>query len=250
VTKKEKYMKVLNFDKLNDYIRQKMSEFEQQKIKQLQTVTLNDLLLPINPYLWSVKGSSSAGDLIVTLLERYFSADEEKKFDDLLKSLAIFIAGQTFNGQKSDLDGIDLEFIHNETHYAVSIQPGPEWAKNYPKEKLEKDFQNTLNSLKQSDTDTKIQPVLGLCYGKAQAIHSSEYLTVVGQDFWFLISENENLYKDIIESINFGAKKSDFWFSFEQSKTINLLTLEFINTFCVSGKIDWGKIVEFHSKKS
>ncbi|MCP4361921.1 MAG: hypothetical protein GY796_28245, partial [Chloroflexi bacterium] len=33
------------------------------------------------------------------------------------------------------------------------------------------------------------------------------YLKVVGQNFWYLISENKDLYTDIIEPIGYRAKQ-------------------------------------------
>jgi predicted GIY-YIG superfamily endonuclease len=71
---------------------------------------------------------------------------------------------------------------------------------------------------------------------------------VVGQNFWYLISENEDLYTDIIEPIGYRAKQHNDAFEKERSKVVNRFTLAFINRFCdQSGAIDWPRLVKFNS---
>ena len=95
---------------------------------------------------------------------------------------------------------------------------------------------------------TNIQPVLGICYGKTKSSYIRGYLKVVGQNFWYLISENKDLYTDIIEPIGHRAKEHNENFIGERSRVINLFTKQFIDRFCDStGAIDWRKLVEFNS---
>jgi hypothetical protein len=71
---------------------------------------------------------------------------------------------------------------------------------------------------------------------------------VVGQNFWYFISENEHLYTDIIEPIGHRAKEHNEAFLVEKNKVINRFTKMFIDMFCDdSGAIDWVKLVEFNS---
>jgi hypothetical protein len=74
------------------------------------------------------------------------------------------------------------------------------------------------------------------------------YLKVVGQNFWYLISENRDLYTDIIEPIGHKAKEHNETFLLERSRVINRFTKLFIDKFCDDiGTIDWVKLVEFNS---
>lgn len=75
------------------------------------------------------------------------------------------------------------------------------------------------------------------------------YLKIVGQNFWYLISENRNLYTDIIEPIGYRAKEHNDSFLIEKGKVINKFTKQFMDLYCLeNGAIDWNKVVEFNSK--
>jgi len=101
--------------------------------------------------------------------------------------------------------------------------------------------------VKQSKHGTNVQPVLGICYGKAKTSYLRGYLKVVGQNFWYLISENKNLYTDIIEPIGYRAKEHNDAFAKGRDRVINDFTKQFLNEFYNAGEIDWVKLVEFNS---
>lgn len=90
--------------------------------------------------------------------------------------------------------------------------------------------------------------MLGICYGKAKTGYLRGYLKVVGQNFWYLISENKNLYTDIIEPIGYRAEELNEAFIQEQTRITDRFTRQFIERFCdETGAIDWVKLVEFNS---
>ena len=93
-----------------------------------------------------------------------------------------------------------------------------------------------------------MQPVLGICYGKTRTRYLRGYLKVVGQNFWYLISEDKDLYTDIIEPIGYRAKEHNDTFREGKARVTNRFTKKFIEGFCTdSGAIDWVKLVEFNS---
>ena len=162
--------------------------------------------------------------------------------------MAIFIASQTCGGHKSSAPGVDLEFENRGVHYIVSVKSGPNWGNSSQQRKLEEDLQNAVRRVKQSQFGKNVQPVLGICYGKTRTGYLRGYLKVVGQNFWYLISENENLYTDIIEPIGYRAKEHNEAFVKERSRVENRFTKEFIDRFCSDdGSIDWVELVEFNS---
>jgi len=69
----------------------------------------------------------------------------------------------------------------------------------------------------------------------------------VGQNFWYLISEDENLYTDIIEPLGHRAKQHNTKFLKQKSILVNLFTQQFLSDFCDQGVINWKKLVEFNS---
>lgn len=102
--------------------------------------------------------------------------------------------------------------------------------------------------MKQSKRGINVQPILGICYGKTKTSYLRGYIKVVGQNFWYLISENKNLYTDIIEPIGYRAKKHNENFKMEKSRVINRFTKSFIDEYCdAKGNINWANLVKFNS---
>ena len=211
--------------------------------------TLNfDQLFDNNPYLLVVKNNTNAGELVSGLLEAFLSSSEEKLFGDFLEGLALYIAGITCNGHKSTAPGVDLEFSNKDVYYIVSVKSGPSWGNSSQQKKLEQDLKTAVARVKQSNRGTNIQPVVGICYGKAKTSYLRGYLKVVGQNFWYLISENKQLYTDIIEPLGYRAREHNQDFHLEKDNLINRFTLLFMKRFCEdNGAINWIKLVEFNS---
>lgn len=240
-------MEKLNLDDVRAYVNENIVDFHQRRIISLEKLTLSKLLKK-NPYLFKAKNITTASQLIEGLLDAFLSSSEEKLFGDFLEGLAVFIAEKTCNGHKSAATGVDLEFINNGIHYVVSIKSGPSWGNSSQQNKLQQDLQKAVATVKRSRFGTNVQAVLGICYGKTKTSYLRGYLKVVGQNFWYLISENEDLYTDIIEPIGYRAKQHNDVFVDEKGRVVNRFTKEFIESFCDStGAIDWVKLVEWNS---
>lgn len=241
-------MKPLDLDQVCEYANSNIVHFHQRRIASLEALAL-DRLLKKNPYLFKAKHITTAGELIESLLEAFLSSSEEKHFGDFLEGLAVFIAGRTCDGHKSAAQGVDLEFINSGTHYVVSVKSGPNWGNSSQQSKLAQDLRDAVTRVQHSRTALRVQPVLGICYGKTRTNYmKAGYLKIVGQNFWYLISENEDLYTDIIEPIGYRAKEQNEVFFAERSRVVNRFTKQFIDRFCdSSGAIDWISLVEFNS---
>ena len=240
-------MERMSVGELNSFVNEHISIFHQTKLNILKSTSLRSLLQKKNPYLFKAKNISIASDLVKSVLDAFLSSSEEKLFGDFLEELAVFISSRTCGGRKSAATGIDLEFDQEGTRYLVSVKSGPNWGNSSQQRRQELDFQNAVKVLKQSKRKLDVQPVLGICYGKVKTSYLRGYMKVVGQNFWYLISGNENLYTEIIEPIGYRAKEHNAKFKKEKSKLINLFTKEFIEDFCTDGAIDWKKLVEFNS---
>lgn len=240
-------MNSLDLVKVCDYVNDNIVIFHNQRIKSLEGLNL-DRLLKKNPYLFKAKNITTAGELITSLLDAFLSSSEEKSFGDFLEGLAVFVAEKTCGGHKSAAPGIDLEFMNDNVHYVVSVKSGPSWGNSSQQDKLEQDFKNAVTRVKQSNRGINVQPVLGICYGKTKTGYLRGYMKVVGQNFWYLISENNNLYIEIIEPVGYRAKEHNDAFLVEKSKVVNRFTKTFLERFCdTSGAINWIKLVEFNS---
>ena len=240
-------MEPLSFDSVNAFVNKNILDFHQKRIKSLESLTL-DKLLKKNPYLFKAKNILTASDLVRGLLEAFLSSSEEKLFGDFLEDLAIFIASQTCGGHKSTAPGVDLEFDNQGIHYIVSVKSGPNWGNSSQQSKLADDLQKAVIRVKQSQHGTNVQSIVGICYGKTRTNYLRGYLKVVGQNFWYLISENEDLYTDIIEPVGYHAKEYNDAFVKEKARVENKYSGEFIDRFCdQDSAIDWVKLVEFNS---
>jgi len=90
--------------------------------------------------------------------------------------------------------------------------------------------------------------VNGCCYGRDNMPDKGDYLKLCGQRFWSFISDNDQLYTEIIEPLGHQAKQKNQYFMDEYANVINRFTLEFIKTFCnPNGQILWEEIVKFNS---
>ena len=240
-------MNPLGLDEVREYVNENIADFHEQRVKSLEELKLEKLLKK-NPYLFKAKNIMTAGELVSGLLDAFLSSSEEKLFGDFLEDLAVFIASKTCDGHKSTAPGADLEFFNKGIHYVVSVKSGTNWGNSSQQKKLEEDLRNAVTRLKQSKHGANVQSVLGICYGKTKTSYVRGYLKVVGQNFWYLISENEDLYTDIIEPIGHRAKQHNEAFLKEKSRVVNRFTKLFIDRFCDdTGAIDWVKLVEFNS---
>ena len=241
-------MKPLDLRSVEEYVNENIVDFHERRIKPLREMRLNDLLKK-NPYLFRAKNVEKADEMIDGLLGAFLSSSEEKLFGDFLENLAVFVAESTSGGHKSAAQGVDLEFFNKGIHYVVSIKSGPNWGNSDQQNKLEQNLRDAVTRVRQSHLGVNVQPVLGICYGKTRTAHTKRgYLKVVGQNFWFLVSENRDLYTDIVKPLGYRAKQHNQTYEQEKNKLINRLTRDFIGGFCdESGKIDWLKLVRFNS---
>lgn len=243
-------MRPLDLVKVCQFVNENIMGFHQARLNSLEQLTLDGLLKKKNPYLFKAKHITTAEQLTRSLLEAYLSSSEEKYFGDFLEDLAIFVAEETCGGHKSTAQGVDLEFVNDKVHYVVSVKSGPNWGNSSQIKKLEQDLKNAVIRVQQSRHASVVRPILGICYGKTRTNFNYRFpgcWKVVGQNFWYLISENEDLYTDIIEPIGYRAREHNTAFEIERGKVINRFSMEFMNKFCLDGAIEWPRLVEFNS---
>jgi hypothetical protein len=240
-------MNHLDLSEVCEFVNENIVDFHEHRISSLENLNLYTLLRK-NPYLFKAKNISTANEWITGLLDAFLSSSEEKLFGDFLEELAIFIAGKTFNGHKSSATGVDLEFFKKDVHYIVSIKSGTNWGNSSQHKKLEQDLANAMRRIQQSHHALNVRAVLGICYGKTKTNILHGYLKVVGQNFWYLISDNKELYKDIIEPIGYRAKEHNEVFYREKNRVVNRFSKLFLDAYCFeNGDINWDKLVEFNS---
>lgn len=240
----------LNLHNITQYVEENIGVFHQKRIAGLNELKLKKVLSKKNPYLFKAKYILTAQDIIKSLTDAFISSQEEALFGNWLEGLAIFINEKVFNGRKSGISGIDLEFDKDNVRYIVTIKSGPNWGNSAQIVKMIADFKTAKRTLRTSNSQLNITVVNGCCYGKDNNSDKGDYFKYCGQQFWEFVSGDKNLYTKIIEPLGHQAKEKNDEFILSYSKMINVFTKEFADNFCMKDEsIDWERLVKFNSSK-
>ena len=242
-------MKLLNLNDIVKFVEANIGEFHERRAASLQTLKLGEVLKKKNPYLFKGKNINDAHDLVKLLLNAHLSSQEETIFGDFLEKLAIFVCGKVFNGRKSSAEGIDLEFTREDILYIVSIKSGPNWGNSSQIKRMIENFKQAKRILRTGNSQLNVQAINGCCYGRMSKPDKGDYLKLCGQEFWEFISANDHLFVDIVEPLSYQAEERSEEILLEYARVLNLFTQEFMDNFCVDGRIDWDKLVRFNSGK-
>ena len=247
-------MKPLNKNKVLQYVEENIGIFHQKRIEKLDSLKLKQVLKKKNPYLFKAKNVLKAQDLVQAIVDAFLSSSEEGIFGDWLEGLAIFVNQEVYNGRKSGITGVDLEFDKDDTRYIVSIKSGPNWGNASQVKKMIDNFNYARKVLRTSGANIHVTAINGCCYGRTTTKNkykeNGDYFKLCGQAFWEFISGDSELYKSIIEPLGHKAKEKNDVFFKSYSQKINLFTKEFAIDFCTGkGDINWEKLVDFNSKK-
>lgn len=244
-------MNNLNLKDVSQYVEENIGTFHQKRISSLDTLKLSKVLKRKNPYLFKAKYVLTAEQIIKGLVDAHISSNEETIFGDWLEGLAIFINEKVYNGWKSGIVGIDLEFDNDSRRYIVNIKSGPNWGNSSQISKMISDFKTAQRTLRTSNSGLNIIAVNGCCYGRDNQPDKGDYFKYCGQKFWEFISGNTNLYTEIIEPLSYKAKEKNEEFMESYSQMINKFTREFGNKFCdKNGAINWEELVKFNSSST
>jgi hypothetical protein len=244
-------MKRLNMGDVIKYVEKNIEAFHLKRVQSLEKLKLMVVLKKKNPYLFKAKFMETSDKIVRGIVDAYISSSEESIFGDWLEELAIFINQKVFNGWKSGIPGIDLEFDKENIRYIVAIKSSKNWANSSQVVKLKADFNSAKKTLRTSNSKLNIVAVNGCCYGIDNNPDKGDYFKYCGQKFWSFISENDNLYIDIIEPLGHKAREQNDAFQKTYNELLNRFVKEFSNEYCKSsGEIDWDKIVRINSEFS
>ena len=238
----------LKLNDVTDYIERNIKAFHQKRIESLESFSLKNVLQQKNPYSFMTEYNFTAEQIIRELVDAHISSNEETIFGDWLEGLAVFVNEKVFKGQKSGITGIDLEFNKDATRYIVAIKSGPNWGNSGQINKMISDFKTAKKTLRTSNSQLHVVAVNGCCYGRDPSPDKGDYFKYCGQSFWNFISDNNELYTEIITPLGYKAKEKNDDFVQSYSQRINVFTEKFLKTFCKNnGAIDWKKLVKFNS---
>jgi len=245
----------VDLDQVNQYVETHIAAFHESRLSKLRELRLTRILKRKNPYLFRAKHIITAEALVRSVLDAFLSAQEETLFGTFLEGLAVFIGEQVHGGYKpnpSEIEGIDLVFTDEQRLYAVEIKSGPHWGNSSQIKRMIQNFEAARAVFTPRFPYLQFTPVNGCCYGieSKPSQRDGRYLKLCGQDFWRLIAADDEFYTAIIQPIGHQAKQRNEEFTESYSRIINLMTLEFAQTYCLAdGSIDWERLVRLSSQR-
>lgn len=255
-------MKTINSKELEAFISQNViSPFYEIRMTKLKSQQLNKILKRKNPYLFKAKNIQTAEELVRYILDAFLSSQEETIFGDLMENLAIHVCYAVFGGYKAEqgkFKSIDLIFDRDGKTYLVGIKSGPNWGNKDQIDAMKNNFNTAKQILRAMGNNHEIITVNGCMYGKDNKPHKIDinngdrsYYKLCGQEFWELITGDNEFYKRIVVPIDIEAKKRDDNFKETYAAKINEMTKDFSEQFLTEqGHIAWDKIIDFVSKKN
>ena len=240
-------MKRVDQEDIRRYVHNNIEIYHSNRIAKLRTLKLEKIIKRKNPYLYRAKNVTTAQEIVQWILEAHLSSEEETSFGDFLEGLAIYVAGITAGGRKSTAEGIDLEMEKGAAKYIISIKSGPNWGNSQAIKRMSDNFLKAQRILRTSGGGSRVIAINGCCYGIDNNPDKGAYLKLCGQRFWFFLSDDENLYTEIVEPLGFEAKERNEAFLEEYGRIINNFTKAFLEEFCTDGKIEWEKLVQKNS---
>jgi hypothetical protein len=232
------------------YTEEQIAIFHKQRLESVsQKIDFNKLLEQKNPYLFKAKNILTAHDLVKGFVDAFLQSQEETLFGSFLEGLAIFVCDKVFGAKKLEKGtGMDFMFEKDNIIYVVECKAGWNWGNSSQIKQLKLNAKNIKNKLEKT-TNKKVMVVNGCCFGKKKNSNPEKdgYYKMCGQDFWHLISNDDELYIKIIEPIGHKAKQKNEDFDIAYATLINKFTVEFAKKFCDKGIINWQKLLEFNS---
>ncbi len=249
---------------VQDYVEANIGYFHETRLETVQSKRLNDVLKRKNPYLFRAK-SQAVIQLVYGIMDAFLSSQEEGLFGTFLEGVAVFVAGEVYKSYKpakGKLRGIDLVLEKNSKLYIMEIKSGPNWGNSSQIQRMLTNFKDASAIMQHKYPAMEVIPINGCMYGKersplkAGTIKGSgrpdetvRYWKLCGQDFWHFISNNRNLYTDIIEPLGYRAKERNAEFLEAYDNFVNNLVYEFLNKYRnADGGVAWDRLTEFVSK--
>lgn len=243
-------MNSININDIRKYVESNIKFFHLKRLQSLENLKLTKVLKRKNPYLYRAKNILTAHNLVKCILDAHLSSQEEAIFGEFLEGLAIYVNEKVYGGRKSSAEGIDLEFNKDDKRYIVSIKSGPNWGNSSQIKKLKDNFKKAARILRTSNSKLNVVAINGCCYGKDSKPDKGDYHKYCGQRFWEFVSNDTDIYTDIIKSIGNKAKIRNTRFNNEYAKVINKFTLEFSKVYCdENGTLLWEELLKFNSGK-
>ncbi len=238
-------MKPLDMLALYDFVEHEIETFHAARLQSLQSLDIKALVRRKNPYLARAKNVTLAHELVAYYVEGYLSASEEEHFGHFIEKLALFVVAQTCEMLPHAFAGIDSVFLRDGVCVVLQVKSGPHWGNADQQRRLRANFEKARAEI--AAQYAAFQAVLGIAYGKRRTPPNELFTTLIGQQFWAFISDDANLYVDIVQPIGHQAREKNHAFQLIRDQIINKLVQTVLNNYTVNGQIDWQKLLTENS---
>ena len=249
---------------VQDYVEEHIGSFHEKRLATVRKKKLDDVLKRKNPYLFRAKNQTVI-QLVYGIMDAFLSSQEETLFGDFLEGVAVFVAGQVYDAYKPAPDefrGIDLVMEKDGKKFIVEIKSGPNWGNSSQVQRMLAHFKEATDILRQHFPHQDIVAVNGCMYGKDRSPHKTgtlkapgrpaetvRYWKLCGQDFWYFISNDRDLYTDIVKPLGYRAKQRNGEFLQAYDNFTNNLVYEFLSKYRnEDGSVAWEKLTQFVSQ--
>jgi hypothetical protein len=174
----------------------------------------------VNPFLYKylanfLKGNSEPRSIAEALvLPRVLGSSITTSFGMKIQKLI----SELFEGYGSTTSGIDIEYIDaiDGRKKYCQLKSGPNTINKDDVETIFGHFQSTINLARTNNLNVGVNDmVIGVLYGEVEEISShykkinEKYPVIVGQEFWYRLTGNEEFYLDLINIIGEVAIEVD-----------------------------------------
>ncbi len=249
---------------VQEYVEANIGSFHDKRLATVKNKKLDEVLKRKNPYLFRAKNQTVI-QLVYGIMDAFLSSQEETLFGDFLEGVATFVASAVFDAHKpstDDMRGIDLILRKQSTTFIIEVKSGPNWGNSSQVQRMLTHFKEAADILQALHPNQRIVPVNGCMYGKdrrplktaklksaGESDEIVEYWKLCGQDFWYFISDNKDLYTEIIQPLGHRSKQRNGEFQEAYDNFINNLVYEFLSKYRnPDGSVAWERLTRFVSQ--
>lgn len=241
---------MIRTQKLDAKVAALLMEIGNKRVSALESLTLTDLLNK-NPYLYQSQGHVRAEDYLDALLSARISSSDETIFaNDFFEPLALWSAQEAkIKGRiasVSDAAGADISITTETAYYAISVKSGKNIFNSQSSQGQSSEFSAAQGRMKK--LGKTFLPLIGYGYGRKKHMPDQAVDKKAGQEFWRLLTQEDDFYMRISDAIAkcAGKHKQAFEAAYEKKRAA-LVKSFFIDFTDTSGLVNWRKVVEFNS---
>ena len=201
------------------------------------------LLRKKNPFLLRIRSTENVNTFAQNMIKAFLSSSEETRFGSIFEGCAEIVCKYGRNGQKSGIEGIDIEYSENiAKRVLVQIKSGRNWGNASQKKQLKNYFEKASRILKRSTSVKDVRCIERICYGKNEHKHFGNQERIVGSLFWSEISGWDNLYFALMDII--GSHAGNGLSDIENEVTKKIIAfMQNKNLLIDKDKINWNKLL-------